>query len=211
MILPMFTSDSYNHGIDGDYAFYNGSSTWPARLVRDVFLFRLPANPDLIEKIDADMFAGSAYRPDEGIPAVPRTLAREMECDEPGAAVEPDASPSCATDDDSDPNSEEHSQSSCRRTEADCTPRTWETAEVLIWFEVTVKLALQAAVAAWDPDDPSSCLEKRMAVVQERWGKARPNIPEFMHEGIWNMLCEQPEALQTLQTTVVERKDTPTR
>ena len=51
-------------------------------------------------------------------------------------------------------------------------------------------------------------MEKRMAVLQERWGNARPNIPEFMRDGIWNMLCEQPEALQTLQTTLVGWKET---
>ena len=82
----------------------------------------------------------------------------------------------------------------CSQTEADCTPRTWEPAEIQIWFQVTVRFANQAALAACDSgDDPSSCLEKRMAVVQERWGKARRNIPEFMRDGIWNMLCEQPE------------------
>ena len=82
----------------------------------------------------------------------------------------------------------------CSQTEADCTPRTWEPAEIQIWFQVTVRFANHAALVACDSgDDPSSCLEKRMAVVQERWGKARPNIPEFMRDGIWNMLCEPPE------------------
>jgi len=97
-------------------------------------------------------------------------------------------------EDEDDPHSEEHSQSTCRQTEADCTPRTWETSETLIWFEVTARLANQAAEVAWESgEDPSSCLEKRMAVVQRRWGEARPNIPEYMRDGIWNMLCEQPE------------------
>ena len=77
----------------------------------------------------------------------------------------------------------------CSQTEADCTPRTWEPAEIQVWFRVTVGLATQAALAACDSgDDPSSCMEKRMAVLQERWGNARPNIPEFMRDGIWNML-----------------------
>ena len=202
MILPMFTSDSYNHGIDGDYAFYNGSSTWPARLVRDVFLFRLPANPDLIEKIDENMFAGSAYRPDECIPTVPRTLAREMECDEQGSLLLPMSNEMNEDDDDEedegDLNSEEHSsQSSGRRTEAVRTPRTLEIPEILIWFEVTIRLANQAAIAAFESgEDPPSCLERRMAVVQQRWGEARPNIRESMRDGIWNMLCERPESMR---------------
>ena len=71
---------------------------------------------------------------------------------------------------------------------------TWEPAEIQVWLRVTVGFANQAALAACDSDDdPSSCMEKRMAVLQERWGNARPNIPEFMRDGIWNMLCEQPE------------------
>ena len=100
-------------------------------------------------------------------------------------------------EDEDDPHSEEHSQSTCRQTEAECIPRTWEMSETLTWVEATIRLASQANLAACESgEDPSSGWEKRMAAVHQRWGEAHPNIPEFMRDGIWNMLCEQPEWVQ---------------
>ena len=81
--------------------------------------------------------------------------------------------------------------------------------ETLIWVEATIRLASQAYISACESgEDPSSGWEKRMAAVHQRWGEAHPNIPEFMRDGIWNMLCEQPEWVQAQQPKVVELKET---
>ena len=47
-----------------------------------------------------------------------------------------------------------------------------------------------------------------MAVVQQRWGEARPSIRENMRDGIWNMLSEQPEFWIRILNDEVEQKET---